>query len=1425
MPALKSSQKLFLYLVLTVLFIHVHSTAYAATGKIFLNYSSGTIEVSSDFSVAGRYIVNSDDTICHLGQGLSYGSQLRYKIDGNDKGSITNIQALGVESGFSIPISISEMDKSKEHEVLVYLEDIYGIWVYYSPDDLCADAGVMLEKPLKFRIKIPQSCELKNVPAGSTVNVNTGVLSDNQQLFSVKGNSPLGGLSLYYTSQNAYPASIGSGWKHSYEHRLIANADGNMVLAEPDGSTRFYQPSGSNYVTKDGDTSLLVRSTDGSFTVTEADSSSMTFSSSGKIISTLDRDGKSLIFNYDANNDLSEVVDQYQRKITFAYDTTVTPHRLTHLRDPNMSLDQSKPHYTLEYDAIGRLFHVVYPVTDDGIAAGYWEFSYKDDTNLLATKRDPNNNLTTYTYENGRLIGSIDPDGTADPQGHTRSIGYPTNSNNVRCSTLTEKDGGNWSYKYDITTGRLLQKAPGDCSAPDLVRATNYTYYSSTTDKSRYYTLRMSKTEPGTNGIRYTVFYTYDANGNVITETPPVNLASYTPPIDPATVTDPATLANLTPPINPAFRYAYEPNGKNRILTSSDERDAAHFLTTSYNYSTDAEGYEVTTVTEPSGATTVTRQFTDGRTKDTTDANGKKTSYTYRSDGLTESVTDPAGVITFYSDYDANGNNTQMKIKDTDVIVRKTIDMEYDARNRLRASTTTTADNPDGFVTAYDYDANDNMTVTDAEDNQTRYEYNYNRQVTKIRQQVTDPVSGQLVNVETSYRYSGSGCPSCGGGVDKLIEVRDARQTADASKLGTSYRYDQLGRLERETDPLSKVIRYTYHDNGLVKEKYDATGGDPGTLLVTYSYDNSGRLLNKHYGSGAPTFAPPDEGYTYDSNGRLATAYNADIKYKYDYYADGKNVGRLQTVTDITDPANPRVIVSYDDYDNRGQKAQVTVIKGAGADERVTKYEYDDKNRPWKITSNNGTTNARTYEYKYDKLSRRENLLYRSPTPDITTNYAYDNLDRMTTVTHVAGTTTIAFANYSSFDNVGNRKKKTTASGTESYVYDELYRLLRTVSPKGTEIFNYDAVGNRVSGPGVKDTAYQHNNGNQMTRGRRLGYDYDNMGNQYNRSKAGVSGKSWALNWDKENRLKSIVKTVGNEICTTVAFKYDPFGRRIEKSLTTTCSGTPERTWTYVYDDDKVALEIYKVGTTEEKTYYIHGINIDEHLAMERSGQFYYFLADGLGSIVAITNGNGSVVQSYEYDSFGMVKPSTGFRNSYTYTGREWDKETGLYYYRARYYDPMEGRFISKDPSSFSGGDVNLYGYTANNPINMKDPSGLFTVTGNCCGKEKQIKNELNNACKVLVQKITDPELRSCVQKSCEESKVSCGNSSCMDSTLLGESVQGFGSFKFRNITLCICNFSTSNFGEVAVHEWAHGCGWRHGNGKGVPGDNGKANY
>jgi RHS repeat-associated protein len=94
-----------------------------------------------------------------------------------------------------------------------------------------------------------------------------------------------------------------------------------------------------------------------------------------------------------------------------------------------------------------------------------------------------------------------------------------------------------------------------------------------------------------------------------------------------------------------------------------------------------------------------------------------------------------------------------------------------------------------------------------------------------------------------------------------------------------------------------------------------------------------------------------------------------------------------------------------------------------------------------------------------------------------------------------------------------------------------------------------------------------------------------------------------------------------------------------------------------------------------------------------------------------ITDSTQTPVATYRYDSFGTMTQTGTLSQPYTYTGREWDKETGLYYYRARYYDPMVGRFISKDPIGFAGGGVNLYGYVSNNPVNWVDPLGL---TANC---------------------------------------------------------------------------------------------------------------
>jgi len=146
----------------------------------------------------------------------------------------------------------------------------------------------------------------------------------------------------------------------------------------------------------------------------------------------------------------------------------------------------------------------------------------------------------------------------------------------------------------------------------------------------------------------------------------------------------------------------------------------------------------------------------------------------------------------------------------------------------------------------------------------------------------------------------------------------------------------------------------------------------------------------------------------------------------------------------------------------------------------------------------------------------------------------------------------------------------------------------------------------------------------------------------------------------------------------------------------------------YVYDDMDIALE-YVSGTLVNQ--FVHGSGVDEHLGIVQSGTPYYYLTDGLGSVTRITDGSGAVVQSYVYTAFGKVTATGLFVQPYSFTGREYDAETGLHYYRARYLDPDSGRFIGKDPIGFEAGDPVLYGYVGGNAVNLRDPLGLIWVT------------------------------------------------------------------------------------------------------------------
>jgi len=171
-----------------------------------------------------------------------------------------------------------------------------------------------------------------------------------------------------------------------------------------------------------------------------------------------------------------------------------------------------------------------------------------------------------------------------------------------------------------------------------------------------------------------------------------------------------------------------------------------------------------------------------------------------------------------------------------------------------------------------------------------------------------------------------------------------------------------------------------------------------------------------------------------------------------------------------------------------------------------------------------------------------------------------------------------------------------------------------------------------------------------------------------------------------------------------IEYTYDPSGRRIAKDV----DGTVTK---YVYDGDHCIAEYD--GSDNLLRRYIYGPGVDQPICMidvEDSNAVYYYHYDALGSVVALSDSDGDTVQVYEYDVYGQVAASDpNHPNPFLFTGRRYDTETGLYYYRARYYNASIGRFLQTDPIGYAGG-INLYAYCRNNSVCCADPYGLFEL-------------------------------------------------------------------------------------------------------------------
>jgi RHS repeat-associated protein len=237
------------------------------------------------------------------------------------------------------------------------------------------------------------------------------------------------------------------------------------------------------------------------------------------------------------------------------------------------------------------------------------------------------------------------------------------------------------------------------------------------------------------------------------------------------------------------------------------------------------------------------------------------------------------------------------------------------------------------------------------------------------------------------------------------------------------------------------------------------------------------------------------------------------------------------------------------------------------------------------------------------------------------------------------------------------------------------------------ENYNYDDVGNRTSSHRSASYNYQTGQFNRVSATASENYAYDANGNTVTK----IEGKNfWRFTWDYENRL-----TRASTRKQTVRYRYDALGRRVQRYF----AGTKENT-KFIYDGQDVLVD----DNSGTLTKYLNGDGIDNKLRVQTGNDVKYFLADHLGSTNALTDASGNLSSSVSYDSFGNATGNLSTR--YQFTGREFDNFTGLQYSRARWYDANLGRFISEDPIGFAGGDINLYGYVKNNPVNFIDSTG-----------------------------------------------------------------------------------------------------------------------
>lgn len=550
---------------------------------------------------------------------------------------------------------------------------------------------------------------------------------------------------------------------------------------------------------------------------------------------------------------------------------------------------------------------------------------------------------------------------------------------------------------------------------------------------------------------------------------------------------------------------------------------------------------------------------------------------------------------------------------------------------------------------------------------------------------------------------------------------------------------DALGRETRyEYDALNRTNRIIDAENGVVEFRYDGNGNrthviDPVTNVTTFIFDPANRLRMQIAPLGFTNFfdydAAGNRSEAVDRNGRKRTfafdalnrmtnelwwegvnvvrsmvfGYNelgvqvlaADPAARYDYSYDALN--RLERVVQSAIPGQPDFTLDYT-YSALGQVETVTDNWGV----RVGS-SYDSRSRlasrnwqgpgvdPAKVDFSYDVTGNRIRTDRYSDLAGTSRIGH-------TTN-AYNHAGIVTNITHL-GPTNEVLAKYDyNFDDAYQITRWAIGNQLSDFAYDRTGQLTNALNTaQSNENFRFDANGNRVGAQSGGNYVVGANN-QILSDGTNI-YFYDFEGNMEVRENT-QTGALTIYEFDHRNRLVRVIDSGSAGVTQIVEFAYDAMNRRLSKTV----NGRIAR---YLYNNDDSWADLD--GTSVITARYLHGVRIDELLARRRTSDgLGSYLTDHLGTVRDIANAAGAVVAHVDYSSFGQVlgvsNPSAADR--FLFTGRELDGETGLYFYRARYYSASLGRFVNQDPLGFEAEEFNNYRYVLNSPSIGSDAFGL----------------------------------------------------------------------------------------------------------------------